>query len=252
MILPGRMGRPAYRLYQLAWAGLDWLYPPHCGGCGKPGSRWCTSCQGSVCLIPDTICRVCGKILDNAGLCQGCDESPPPYHALRAWAVYGGPLRAALLRLKYDRDIALGEILAHPLGDFLRGFNWQVDLVTAVPSGSAQRAQRGYNQAALLAFPLALTSGKIYRPQALVKSRETRSQVGLSFAQRHENVVGAFSANARVIDGNRILVVDDITTSGATVNACAKALRDAGARRVYCLALTRTTETQSQFTLSGG
>jgi len=116
---------------------------------------------------------------------------------------------------------------------------WKVDLVVPVPISLSRRSERGYNQAALLARPITLCFGLEYRPQALEKSRETRSQVGLSLEERQTNVHGAFFAEHRIVEGKNILVVDDVTTSGATLNACAQALRLAGAKEVYCLTLAR-------------
>ena len=239
MLVPGTLGRPAYRLYQLAWAGLDWLYPPHCGGCEQPGSRWCQDCQNEVKLVSHPVCEYCGQILKAAGVCRSCQQFPPHYSAMRSWAVFDGPVRTALHRLKYNRDVALGEVLARPLIDQLNGLKWRVDLITPVPLGKTRRAQRGYNQAALLAWPLALGCGITYRPQALMKVRETRTQVGLTLTQRRENVAEAFRAKAAEVSGKRILVVDDVTTSGATMEACATALLSAGAERVYGLTLAR-------------
>ena len=105
--------------------------------------------------------------------------------------------------------------------------------------GVARRAERGYNQATLLAFPLSLACGIPFRPQALVKARDTRTQVGLNLAQRRENVFNAFSARSEIVNTKCILVVDDVTTSGATIEACASALIKAGARQVFGLTLTR-------------
>jgi ComF family protein len=142
-------------------------------------------------------------------------------------------------RLKYSRDIALGEVLARPLMQLLHQQDWRIDLVTSVPLGVARRAERGYNQATLLAFPLALAGGIPFRSQALLKVRETRSQVGLTPAQRRENVSAAFQASAEIVTARNVLVVDDVTTSGATIEACALALRTAGARQVFGLTLAR-------------
>ena len=240
MSVPSTVGRPVYRLYQLAWAGLDWLYPPQCGGCGSSCSRWCLNCQENTRLIPNSICRLCGRVLTSTGLCSICQDSPPPFTALRSWAVFNGPIRNALHRLKYYRDIALGETLARPMIDMLKELEWDVDLITAVPLGVARQKERGYNQAALLALPLALGSGRAYHPWALMKVRETRSQVGLTSIQRRENVVKAFRAQRSIVSDQRILVVDDVTTSGATLEACASTLLQEGARQVYCLTLART------------
>jgi competence protein ComFC len=207
------------------------------------GSRWCNDCQSKVRVISPPICQRCGEVLDDVGtLCSQCVQSLPSFTAVRTWAVFEGPLRNALHRLKYKGDIALGEILIRPLISMLQNLKWGIDLITPVPIGITRRAERGYNQAALLALPLALGCGITYESQALVKIRDTRSQVGLSVVQRHENVSGAFQARAKYVREKCVLVIDDVTTSGATLRACSSALLKAGARDVFGLTLTRTSK----------
>lgn len=239
MTVPIGMSRLAYRLYHLAWVGLDWLYPPECGGCGSLGARWCRACQQQTEQVPDQVCLRCGRPAPAGSECESCRTNPPHYTALRSWARYQGPVRRAIHRLKYEGDVSLGERLAEPLIELLAATGWQVDLVTPVPSGSSRLARRGYNQAALLALPLALGSALEYRPQALVKTRDVRSQVGLNAAQRRLNVQEVFQAQPAQVQGRSVLVVDDITTSGATLDACAAALLTAGASRVYGLTLAQ-------------
>ncbi len=239
MALPGTKGKPAYRLYQLAWAGLDWLYPPQCGGCNKSGSRWCINCQQATEILPEAICPICGEILKSGEVCARCRQSAPAYAGLRSWAIYKGPVRNAIHRLKYKGEVTLGEALARPMLELFLSTGWQIDLVTPVPAGRRRGSERGYNQAALLALPLALGSRKAYKPEALVKVRETRSQVGLNASQRWENVAEAFEARKKQVDGKNVLVVDDVTTSGATIAACTTALLKMGAQRVYGLTLAR-------------
>ena len=231
--------RPAYQFYQWVWTGLDWLLPPRCGGCGKLGNRWCFDCQREIVTIDPPFCERCGDSQKANGICARCVAAPPGYTALRSWASFNGPLRNAIHRLKYGRDVALGEVLARPMINCLKQTGWKVDIVVPVPMSLSRRAERGYNQAALLARPIALSFGLEYRSRALRKTRETRSQVGLSLGERQANVRGAFEADRRVVSGKQILVVDDVTTSGATLNACARALRVAGAREIYCLTLAR-------------
>lgn len=233
----------AYRMYQWFWAGLDWLYPPSCGGCGDRGARWCSVCQRNTQVVFPPICILCGRSQTNAGTCSHCKAFPPRYTALRSWAVFAGPLRNALHRLKYQGDVSLGDALARPLIDFLVEMEWVVDVITPVPLGVARQEERGYNQAALLARPLALGCKLDYQPLALSRVRDTPSQVGLSLYQRWENVAGAFIANSNIVSGKDVLVMDDITTSGATMQACAEALSTAGARRVFGLTLARADKT---------
>lgn len=233
---------PAYRLYQVALAGLDLVYPPYCGGCKKPGARWCLACQQAARLVLPPFCEICGQSAPSGRLCLACRANLPAYCAVRSWAFFDGPLRQALHRLKYSGEITLGDALAQPLVSLLDSLSWPVDLVVPVPLGVARRAERGYNQAALLAWPLALRSGISYQSRAVRKVRETRSQVGLGVLQRFENVSGAFEAQADLVRAKTVLVVDDVTTTGATLQSMAQALLAAGCRQVYGLTLARAVQ----------
>lgn len=238
------VAQPArYRLYRSLWRGLDWLYPPVCAGCGGPGERWCERCQAAVKRMQGEVCPVCGAMKSGLGACAQCRTTRPHFKGLRAWAIYEGSLRKAIHQLKYKRDLALGEALARPLIELWPRLGWEVDLLLPVPLGVARLAERGYNQSALLARPLALAHSIPYRPQGLKRLRETRSQVELSAQERRLNVRGAFQGEARVVSGKRVLVVDDIATSGATLDACALALLEAGALEVVCLTLARAGKT---------
>ena len=106
--------------------------------------------------------------------------------------------------------------------------------------------ERGYNQAALLAWPLALSCGLAYRSKALTKVRDTPSQVGLNLSQRYDNVASAYQASPALVAGRSVLLVDDVTTSGATIQACSTALLAAGALQVYGLTLARAVHPPDQ------
>jgi ComF family protein len=121
----------------------------------------------------------------------------------------------------------------------LAKLNWSLDVVTSVPLGLARFQERGYNQASLLARPIALFLKLPFSPRLLRRSRETRTQVGLTISERQENMADAFQADSKLSTGKNILVVDDVATSGATVNECAKALLDGGASQVYGFSLAR-------------
>ena len=164
---------------------------------------------------------------------------PPRYKAMRAWAQFDGPIRNALHDLKYNKNIGLGEDLAHHLIALFRQYNWAIDLVIPVPLGKERRRQRGYNQAALLAQPFAHELQLPYNPRFLRRIKETRSQVELSFTERQNNVKDAFQAAHQGIQGKKVLVIDDVTTSGSTINACADALMNAGTQAVYGLTVAR-------------
>jgi len=231
--------RPIYHLYRSFWASLDLLFPPTCGGCSQPGVRWCTHCQFDTQLVSPPFCDRCGDVLLQPGVCNHCQLKPPHFTAIRSWAFFAGPVREALHKLKYKRDISLGIVLAQPLVDLFIQLDWDCDLILPVPLGLARLKERGYNQSDLLARPLALAIGIPYQTNGLFRVRETRSQVGLTITQRHANVSGAFQALSRSVSGRHVLVIDDVATSSATLEACATALIEAGSTKVFALTLAR-------------
>lgn len=240
--MPGNL---AYRAYHQIWVGLDWLFPPECGGCGRKGSRWCDDCVFGSVLIGDQCCPVCGDIALSVGLCLHCQEQKPVFTQLRSWASYLGPVRNMVHRLKYHGDISLGEAVAQPMIAELARIGWDVDVVAPVPLSLARMAERGYNQAALIAFPIAMGLHRPYQGKLLTKVRDTRSQVGLSYDDRLMNVVDAFSVEPEAVSGKRVLLIDDVTTSGATLNECAKVLMSAGADSVHGYTFARATHNRA-------
>jgi competence protein ComFC len=233
----------AYRAYQLMWEALDWLYPPECAGCGRPGFRWCDDCSTRTIEITPPICPICGNPSIDDKPCARCMSSPPAFTALRAYAVFTGSIRSAIHGLKYRRNIALGEALARPIVKSLKKLNWPLDVITSVPLGLVRFEERGYNQATLLARPIALAMHLPFSAGLLYRTRETHSQVGLTVPERQENMRDAFRATGMSARGKNILVVDDVATSGATFNACAEALLEGGASEVYGFSLARAVYT---------
>jgi ComF family protein len=228
-----------YRAYRVVWTGVDWLFPPVCGGCGRNGARWCEACQRAVIRVSLPVCNLCGQRLRQPGVCNSCRQTPPAFDAMRVACDYKGPIRKAHHRLKYHYDLSLADSLARLILDVFREQNWDGDLILPVPLGKERLRERGFNQAGMLAFPLALASGKAYRPDGLERVRETASQVGLTAQQRRNNVSGAFKARVEAVKDRNVVIVDDVITTGATMDACAHALREAGAARIYGLALAR-------------
>lgn len=158
---------------------------------------------------------------------------------LRTAVIYKSPLREAIHRLKYKHDIGLGEALSRYLIELYNKLDWSVDMIIPVPLSPSKKQERGYNQSALLAWPLAKFKHIVYRPDAIERIRNTRPQVELSASERRENVKAAFLATESLVTGKRVLVIDDVTTTGATIQACSQALRNAGAAEVYAMTLAR-------------
>jgi competence protein ComFC len=229
----------AYNSYRLFWEALDWIYPPACGGCNHLGVRWCNDCAQATIEVQPPLCPVCGNQNKNNDICERCQDSRPYYHCLKSYTEYKGKIREAVHRFKYGRDMALGEALSRLMINRIEKLNWSLDVVTSVPLGLVRFKERGYNQATLLARPIALWLRKPFKGRALMRARVTRSQVGLTAVQRRENMIDAFLANSKYVAGKKVLLIDDVATSGATLNACAKALLDGGADQVYCFTLAR-------------
>jgi ComF family protein len=158
---------------------------------------------------------------------------------MRAFAAYRPPLVGALLQLKYRPNRRLATILAEGLAVVTLAEGWSPDLVVAVPLGFRRQQSRGYNQVALVAEQLAELLTTTYDPLALTRIRETRTQVGLKPAERRRNVADAFEAAAVRVASRSVLVVDDLTTTGATLIACASALYRAGASEVFGVSVAR-------------
>ena len=225
---------------------MDWVFPPVCGGCDRVGARWCGECQKRIVRIQGELCALCGMPHAEPGLCAACELVPPAFRALRTWAVLQDPVQEALHKLKYRRDLGLGDSLAAELSGFVRSLDWDVDAIVPIPLGRKRRNERGYNQVTLIAYPLSLALGLQFSPRALRRHGETRSQVGLSRQARRENVRGAFIAVERLARDKNLLLIDDVATTGSTLSAAAAALMAAGARRVYALTVARAVPRQGR------
>jgi ComF family protein len=171
--------------------------------------------------------------------CVACRAHLYAFDAARAWAAYRTELRKAILSLKRRQNKALGKRLASHLSELYRSEGWKADLIVPIPLASSRQSQRGYNQADLLARPMAAMLGLPYIQTALLRSHETKPQFELNAAQRWENLHGAFQADPAPLRGVAVLLVDDIMTTGATLDAASEALKGAGARQVFALTLTR-------------
>jgi ComF family protein len=153
--------------------------------------------------------------------------------------VFKEPARPALIKMKYHNEIGLGEVLAWNVGTYLDELGWQADALIPVPLSEQRYSERGYNQVDLIAHPLARLTGWRYLPDALHRVRHTPSQVGLAGWERRKNVLGAFCAEAGKVKEKTILLLDDVATTGATLNSAASSLMDAGAKQVYALTFAK-------------
>jgi competence protein ComFC len=186
-----------------------------------------------------SFCPRCGRILEANTTCDNCPDEVSNFESLQYWGAFEGPLREAIHKMKYGNDIGLGEIFSEMLVQHLQQLNWSIDLIVPVPLSPGRIKERGYNQSDLLAHPVASRLKTPYSIDTLKRTRETQSQVGLSAKERQKNVTGAFWADEKKVQNKRILVIDDVMTTGATLNACAQALKEANAEQVYGLTLAK-------------
>lgn len=237
---------------------LDWLYPPRCRSCrerilGQDEECFCHACREKIRLVCHPLCSACGRpFLDTRGedhLCGVCMMHPPYFQRARAWACYPGeenldhPLREVVQRFKYGRKVSLGKplgrLMARGCCEFLP--EKTLDMIIPVPLHPKRLRWRGFNQAVILAREVGRLWQLPVEPFILFRSRETSPQTQLSEEERRKNMRRAFSLNpARPVDGKTLLLVDDVYTSGATVNECSRTLIRAGAKEVYVLTLART------------
>lgn len=229
---------------------LDLLFPPRCVHCGAAGEPLCAACRGSVREPPAPRCARCDRpLLAEAGSrCAICVASEREYGGLAlerivVASVYEGAIGSAIRALKFRRQRRLALPLARLLADAARQADFAADVIIPMPLHTQRRRERGYNQAALLARPLANALKIPLREDVLTRSRATKPQTRLSRRDRYANVAGAFAlaspAVAPLLAGKRLVLVDDVTTTGATLEAAAEALLAARPTAIIALAVAR-------------
>lgn len=220
---------------------LDLVFPPRCVYCGNLGAYLCKDCWELASPIGADICIRCGNPLTRRGVCEQCRQKPPdPIRGIRGVFFYNGPVAQGIRSLKYHGIRPLAPILAAPLIDYIREHPIPFDGLTPVPLHPQKLAERGFNQSHLLASHIASALDIPIRSDLIQRTKATRPQAQLNREERQENVKGAFSVigNAR-LDGETILLIDDVATTGATLKACAQALKDLGAGDIWALTVAR-------------
>jgi len=178
------------------------------------------------------VCGVCGQPADPTGSPHGCRSATAPLVTVCAVGIHAGPLREAVHALKYNGRHGIAATLARMLAPRVAPLLHESDLLVPVPLHPARERERGYNQAAILASELAYLMPLQLVPAALRRTKATRTQTELSPDERAANVRGAFTARTDLVAGQRVWVLDDVYTTGATLRACARELRAQGAREV--------------------
>jgi ComF family protein len=201
---------------------LDLLFPPSCIHCGRVDTGFCETCYTELLHTPilhHTTTTESGIVVASSG-------------------EHSGVLQSAVQGLKYHNLRTLAIPLGKRLAQMTQSLDWTFDMVIPVPMHTSRYLERGYNQAQEIAITLAESIGCHCEPTAIERTRMTQSQVGLNREQRLSNLNDAFAAQAELVAGQTLLLVDDVQTTGTTISMCAEAAMQAGAARVYGMTVT--------------
>lgn len=221
---------------------LDVLYPPKCVSCGFAGSHFCADCRANLVHIRSPVCQKCGYPLSSvANTCQECQiHSFSNLNSVRSVAFFDSTfLRPAIHKFKYQNRRILSADFAHLLKDCYAANQLVTDIIVPVPLHKSRQKERGYNQSEVLAKSLAPLISQPIDQTSLIRWRATKAQMSLDAIQRQGNVADAFKCLSDELSNKTVLLIDDVFTTGATLNACARVLRQAGAKSIHGLTLAR-------------
>ena len=219
---------------------LGILFPEKitCVACGKEvfaGEFLCARCKTAMPYLPAKVCIKCGRKIHVDGVCENCKESLPAFDFARSVCSFAPPAQTLVHSLKFGGKTYLTDYLSEEITALFMREGVRADVVVGIPMSEKERRRRGFNQSFLLAEQVAKKTGKPYA-EVLQKVKETKRQAKLGRKQREKNLKGAFRVVDRVaVKGRRVLIVDDVLTTGATTSEAAERLKRAGAKAVFVL-----------------
>ncbi len=219
------------------WA-LDLVFPPRCAGCEARGYLLCPACRAAIAYLQPPTCPTCGRRVARPGICPHCRAYPNALDGMVAATEFTGPVRECIHALKYEGQRGYATVLAEMARMALARLPVP-DAIVPVPLARERQRARGFNQSLLIARHLAGDALPVM-PTWLARTRDTPPQVGQDREARHANVADAFACpDPTAIYGQHVLLLDDVATTGATLDACARALRAAGVASVHALVVAR-------------
>lgn len=219
---------------------IDSFFPRRCLGCGKLGGFLCLDCRRNLPRLLAPLCPKCGRPQASDIICPGCTQSQTQIDGIRSVFRFDEVMRQAIHQLKYHNLKAISCCLAELLADYLQLSPLPGEAIVPVPLHPRRLKERGYNQSGLLAKELSKLTDLPVLQEGLIRIKEARPQVKASdVEERRKNVASAFICQDEKVSGKQIILVDDVCTSGATLESCALALKNKGAITVWGLTLAR-------------
>lgn len=248
------MTAPKY-LKKISENALSYIFPRFCVGCGIEGTWLCNVCEGDILEVKSQVCPQCGRLSESGFYCQKCrfdvilvsqkgKKKPkkiyrrkPLQGIITAFYFEEGPMKEMIHNFKYNSVLEFKDIFSKEMAVKIK--KSQFDIITFTPLHPKRFSQRGYNQAEVLAKEVS-SKTKIPCQNLLLKTRNTKRQVGLIGQKRRKNLKDVFRARKGIdISKKRIIIVDDVTTTGTTLNECARVLKTAGAKEIWGLVIAR-------------
>lgn len=222
---------------------LDLIYPPHCVVCRTAGEGYlCGKCREKITLIEGPVCRKCGAPCE-AYVCEECRDREYAFECARSAGIFEDVLRDAIHALKYSNHVVLADPLAEIMAEVFpsTGLVGMVDVVVPIPIHRSRMIDRGFNQSEELAVRLGKRIGLPVESAVLLKMKKTKHQVELPFDLRATNIGGSFAVDrAQSIRRKKVLLIDDVYTTGSTLNEAARVLLDSGASAVRAYTLAKS------------
>jgi ComF family protein len=228
------------QLAKFKGAALDLLFPQKCLGCGEEGGLLCPTCQKTLLRIMPPVCPKCGRPQMSGIICPGCVSWLTAVDGIRSPLRFDGIIRTAIHQFKYNNLRSIAKPLANFLLDYLINNPVPGNILVPVPLHAKRLRERGYNQSGLLAKELGKSGNWQIIDDCLIRLNYDRPQVRTtSVDERRRNVNQAFICRNDKMAQKQVILIDDVSTSGATLDACARALKSAGALSVWGLVLAR-------------
>jgi ComF family protein len=225
------------KLIELA---VDSFFPRRCVGCGKVGSFLCPECLGKLPRLLPPLCPNCGRPQASGIVCPSCRQRKTEIDGIRSPFRFDEVIRKAIHELKYRNLKAISPCLAELLADYLKANPLPGEALVGVPLHPRRLRERGYNQSSLLARELGRRMGLPVIEDCLIRVKQVQPQVrAVDVEERRRNVADAFVCRDEKVSGKQIILIDDVCTSGATLESCAAALKNKGATSVWGLTLAR-------------